>query len=38
MTGKAIEANLAPAEFNRRMEKATEDDPLRRSDFATMLL
>lgn len=28
MTGKAIEENLAPAEFNRRMEKAAEDDLL----------
>jgi SNF2 family DNA or RNA helicase len=28
MTGKAIEENLAPAEFNQRMEKAAEDDLL----------
>lgn len=28
MTGRAIEENLAPAEFNRRMEKAAEDDLL----------
>jgi hypothetical protein len=28
MTGNAIEENLAPAEFNRRMEKAAEDDLL----------
>ena len=28
MTGKAIEENLAPAEFNKRMEKAAEDDLL----------
>ncbi|MGA7414352.1 MAG: DEAD/DEAH box helicase, partial [Bryobacteraceae bacterium] len=28
MTGKAIEEKLAPAEFNRRMEKAAEDDLL----------
>ena len=28
MTGRAIEENLAPAEVNRRMEKAAEDDLL----------
>ena len=28
MTGRAIEENLAPAEFNQRMEKAAEDDLL----------
>ena len=28
MTGKAIEENLEPAEFNRRMAKAAEDDLL----------
>src|SRR5437879_4401333 len=28
MPGKAIEENLAPAEFNERMEKAAEDDLL----------